>query len=822
MTVVKQYNPTTSAWEPVVIGKTGPRGPAGPPGSSNIPWVDLADYGAKYDGSDDAPAFNAAILDIDPFTHLHISGPVALGSPIVCNKVITLTGEGMAAPIYPLPTFPPNEFLFTFQYQNKKYPGESHSHLANICVDNVLFDGNLRSVRCGGLRLWTIQESFFSRLKFENINGRGLWAYRSTRDSIFQTIMARQCGNFDAHEAQIDLGETVLGSTQDSNNNLAFYGLYSHIGWGDLLSIESADPDTSAMRVFMFVNCKFHGVWSPGVTLNGFPGGYENTGRVLVRNAKNVIFTNCRFNAWAPGMPALHVGPYPTQPGSNSNHIIDLTNISFGNSADSMIGTVSAAAGNDLTTAAAHHFATGMMVRATATTITGIATDIDYFTIRVNTTTMRLATSYKNAEAGTAMTTGATGTATLETQGVRIYIDEGTYGTVRENPGVDFDGPGNRCPIVSKSHLQVLRQYGTVDGSIFDPLYYDGVISEAYPEQHGNVSVDGVLDHGGTKVGFYGTTPVVKPTGVTAAAALQALGLGSGLTEGGGGGGASHTSEVIPPLTARSPGMTWLVPSVGHMAIWSVGPTGATWFPIAPANPEQNICCIVGLSDYIHDLHNWDGITGSVKWVNDGKDYVANAGATVNANVTQATDASGRKYAVMNNTTTDAIIGGGFAMRDVAAGDSFSAWVIKSQAAYIANSNLIATRVSAITVANVGWTLGGGPTTNGVQTLRISDGTTMVEALSAPVPVNQIKLTLGIRNVATDTVEIHTGTDAGVSIADTTTGSLVALDVPRISRAAGTGTGRTAQSLYMVGWTKRAYTTTEVATLKTWAAARFA
>jgi hypothetical protein len=59
----------------------------------------------------------------------------------------------------------------------------------------------------------------------------------------------------------------------------------------------------------------------------------------------------------------------------------------------------------------------------------------------------------------------------------------------------------------------------------------------------GEVEVDGALNHDGTTVGFYGTTPVARPSAVTARAALEALGLGTSLA-----------SELSVPLTVAQGG----------------------------------------------------------------------------------------------------------------------------------------------------------------------------------------------------------------------------------------------------------------------------
>lgn len=83
-----------------------------------------------------------------------------------------------------------------------------------------------------------------------------------------------------------------------------------------------------------------------------------------------------------------------------------------------------------------------------------------------------------------------------------------------------------------------------------------------------------------------GATGPTGPTGPTGAQGIQGI---QGQT------GPSNTVVLpTPPLTPAS-GLLWLVPSVGHLAMWS----GSAWVAVVPAT--NNVAEILGNSVFLID-----------------------------------------------------------------------------------------------------------------------------------------------------------------------------------------------------------------------------
>ena len=305
-------------------------------------------------------------------------------------------------------------------------------------------------------------------------------------------------------------------------------------------------------------------------------------------------------------------------------------------------------------------------------------------------------------------------------------------------------------------------------------------------------------------VGFFDATPVLRQSGITARAALEALGLGTALVAEGGG-GASYTE--YPPVT-RSPGTIWFMPSNGHQAIW----TGADWRPMNPATADVNACCVLGNSDFLIDAGAWSG-TGTI--TNLG---VAAGLTATPTSITQGTDGASRKYFLHDGVASDITLSTN-AIFNVGVTDSCTLLIVKSQAAYVTNTAVFTNR-AGVGAASAGWALLTSGTA-GVHASNISDAAVIVQVLSAAIPANQIKLVLGIRDVGVDQVKIVAGSDAAVTATDTTTATITNANAPRIGRLAGGGAARTAMNHYVSAFRKRALTATEITTLQTWAAARF-
>jgi hypothetical protein len=111
----------------------------------------------------------------------------------------------------------------------------------------------------------------------------------------------------------------------------------------------------------------------------------------------------------------------------------------------------------------------------------------------------------------------------------RLPAQPPLQGTVRtQTYGIDFAGGSgnNRVRLAAGQHLTGIYS-GTVT---FNALAYTNYDGNSYEILKSSMTIPGTLDHDGASLGFYGTTPIAKPTGVAVSAAgihaaLVSLGL---------------------------------------------------------------------------------------------------------------------------------------------------------------------------------------------------------------------------------------------------------------------------------------------------------
>jgi hypothetical protein len=94
-----------------------------------------------------------------------------------------------------------------------------------------------------------------------------------------------------------------------------------------------------------------------------------------------------------------------------------------------------------------------------------------------------------------------------------------------------MDTPGLTGTFPSGSALTLLDNTGGGRGNALEQSDQKMILYSGGLDVRGAVTLSGALDHDGTTAGFFATTPVTKPTSVTAKAALEALGLGATLLD---------------------------------------------------------------------------------------------------------------------------------------------------------------------------------------------------------------------------------------------------------------------------------------------------
>lgn len=173
-----------------------------------------------------------------------------------------------------------------------------------------------------------------------------------------------------------------------------------------------ADISTAKKRLIALLNAN-PGTWSASVsgTVGAFPDGAEIL-QALLEADNNVAcqgYANSRNDSLTAAFQTT------TAPGISGDalpfHHGALSKVQLASSTQ----TFTAGASNVLTTGSAHGWSTGQLVSGITTGAlpTGLAVLTNYYVIVITTTTIKLATSYTNAQAGTAVSvTNATGSGT--------------------------------------------------------------------------------------------------------------------------------------------------------------------------------------------------------------------------------------------------------------------------------------------------------------------------------------------------------------------------------------------------------------------------
>jgi hypothetical protein len=291
-------------------------------------------------------------------------------------------------------------------------------------------------------------------------------------------------------------------------------------------------------------------------------------------------------------------------------------------------------------------------------------------------------------------------------------------------------------------------------------------------------------------------------------------GVTTGPTGPAGPAGDAHVAEYPPTYAARGAGQLWLIPSLGHSALWS----GSAWVAQTPSDPEANLCCLTNAFPVWFDLAQYDGSTPLENLGSGGSAY----DAAVTGAVT-GTDVGGRLYLDLDGTDDDASIPDGSEWTYTTS-DPLTILSIAKLNTVTANRQIFGLRTSTVSTSSTG---GPGIIINASSkpAFRFQDGAAGGTAVAvATADATTIHLYVGERDVAADVVRIVVDGDyaGAVSATDTTTATSNVAIPARIGRSAGAGSPvYTDMNGYVFGTARRTLTETEHIVLGDWLEERF-
>jgi hypothetical protein len=269
--------------------------------------------------------------------------------------------------------------------------------------------------------------------------------------------------------------------------------------------------------------------------------------------------------------------------------------------------------------------------------------------------------------------------------------------------------------------------------------------------------------------------------------------------------------EYPPAFASRGAGQLWLIPSLGHSAIWS----GTAWVAQTPSDAELNLCCIIDAFSTWYDSEQYDG---STPWENLGSGGSSYNGA-VSGSVT-GTDGDGRQYVDFDGTDDYVEFPDGAAWTYTTSDDATLVAVVHMQTV-TTQRQFYGNRA---TTASSATTAGFGIITNGssLWSARFSDGAAGTTVNTGVTAENTtIHMLVAERDTTTDEIRLAmdggteaTGADATTATADTSN--------PQRAGRMSTGTVYTDMRGYVFGMARRILTADEKLIVADWYEARFA
>jgi hypothetical protein len=459
------------------IIKVGPGPFSSRPGIGHCEVYDIRDYGPAL-----ANGMNITQHFVGAFNDAPIGGTILIPegdfilAPVTINKPVVIRGAGSyLTRIRALAGS--TGWLFTLTDLGAPAGSTAENHIHGFDISGLFLDGGGRVDDIGLIKMTNVDRSIFRDMRLGHARRSALDLTNSVRESVFTNIYTRHCGTPGTYP-QVNI---LNSGTRDGANNLHFTDCWFIYPHGTNVLVGNSNI-AKICRNIAFTSCMFHGKGQEedsSLVTDGYT--YDESDETMgagptidARDVRGLTIDNSRVHNPGTGYPNLMLSDRAVG-GGVTEVAIDQGWWGFGAASTARTFTVAA----NVATSTAHKLWTGALIRLTnsgGALPTGLATNTDYWVIRLGPNTFSFASSYLNALNGVVVALSSTGTGTHSAQPQDHHVQV-NYGSLRIGPGLRFESGPARGNIVYKSgrvytnHWPLnydIRRFGAVCDGVTD------------------------------------------------------------------------------------------------------------------------------------------------------------------------------------------------------------------------------------------------------------------------------------------------------------------------------------------------------------------
>ena len=173
---------------------------------------------------------------------------------------------------------------------------------------DLFFDGNGRTTATAALKLAHMDHANFDHLWFEDFLGEAIIFSVSVRESTFNQINIRYCGDIATSKLVLDFTEQghATPSEQDRTNNIFFTSCTFAFNLGDLAQFDANTGGSSLVRNIHFRDGLWHGPLATGLKFT-VTAAMQATRALVVDDAENITVHGYLFSTLGIDVPAIQL-----------------------------------------------------------------------------------------------------------------------------------------------------------------------------------------------------------------------------------------------------------------------------------------------------------------------------------------------------------------------------------------------------------------------------------------------------------------------------------------------------------------------------------